>query len=341
MPEISTVEKLKWADHPYIHALSGLRFPKNDKWKGLFRGRSLELFGVFFDDSALDTQGGVELKMMYYFNVVNQELGRLPKGVFVAGFGSDVDQSLIQHSLYSTIGRAYESYPLVDRLHFAFGIVNTLVLARNAFVERMGSGPAPTYGGLGQVVDITRLLSRDRPNMLVDGSNYGFLRDEIEEPVQEPIPACSIQPVVPQSRQSLHPLLVQGSTYKYPRNSTIPLTPVIKEDELDCAEAKEDVLGKYKERCNVMSSRIERLEKENRQLQTRFVTEQTLKTRKTLSLQAKEKDLCMVQEAFWKLWEAHRRQLNSGLEANGMEGLSWGANDAGIFLCSLDLGKDS
>ncbi|KAH9232245.1 hypothetical protein K456DRAFT_374315 [Colletotrichum gloeosporioides 23] len=85
-----------------------------------------------------------------------------------------------------------------------------------------------------------------------------------------------------------------------------------------------------------MSSRIERLEKENRQLQTRFVTEQTLKTRKTLSLQAKEKDLCMVQEAFWKLWEAHRRQLNSGLEANGMEGLSWGANDAGIFLCSLD-----
>ncbi|KAJ0349880.1 hypothetical protein COL154_013454 [Colletotrichum chrysophilum] len=206
--------------------------------------------------------------------------------------------------------------------------------------------------------------------MLVDGSNYGFLRDEmdaespaseassdddiftpstsesadvaeIEEPVQEPIPACSIQPVVPQSSQSLHPLLVQGSTYKYPRNSTIPLTPVIKEDELDCAEAKEDVLGKYKERCNVMSSRIERLEKENRQLQTRFVTEQTLKTRKTLSLQAKEKDLCMVQEAFWKLWEAHRRQLNSGLEANGMEGLSWGANDAGIFLCSLDLGKDS
>ncbi|KAF4884155.1 hypothetical protein CGCF415_v015667 [Colletotrichum fructicola] len=370
MPEISTVEKLKWADHPYIHALSGLRFPKNDKWKGLFRGRSLELFGVFFDDSALDTQGGVELKMMYYFNVVNQELGRLPKEAFVAGFGSDVDQSLIQHSLYSTIGRAYESYPLVDRLHFAFGIVNTLVLARNAFVERMGSGPAPAYGGLGQVVDITRLLSRDRPNMLVDGSNYGFLRDEmdaespaseassdddiftpstsesadvaeIEEPVQEPIPACSIQPVVPQSRQSLHPLLVQGSTYKYPRNSTIPLTPVIKEDELDCAEAKEDVLGKYKERCNVMSSRIERLEKENRQLQTRFVTEQTLKTRKTLSLLAKEKDLCMVQEAFWKLWEAHRRQLNSGLEANGMEGLSWGANDAGIFLCSLDLGKDS
>lgn len=221
-------------------------------------------------------------------------------------------------------------------------------------------------------MDITSLLSRDRPNMLVDGSNYGFLLDEmnaespaseassdddiftpstsesadvaeIEEPVQGPIPAsaCSIQPVVPQSRQGLHPLLVQGLTYRYPRDSTIPLTPVIKEDELDCAEAKEDVLGKYKERCNVMSSRIERLEKENRQLQTRFVTEQTLKTRTTLSLQAKEKDLCMVQEAFWKLWEAHRRQLNSGLEANGMEGLSWGANDAGIYLCSLDLGKDS
>lgn len=64
MPETSTVEKLKWADHPYIHALSGLRFPKNDKWKGLFRGRSLELFGIFFDDSALDTQGGVDLKMI-------------------------------------------------------------------------------------------------------------------------------------------------------------------------------------------------------------------------------------------------------------------------------------
>ncbi|KAF0321178.1 hypothetical protein K4K61_007140 [Colletotrichum sp. SAR11_59] len=372
MPEISTVEKIKWSDHPYIHSLSGLRFPKNDKWKGLFHGRSLELFGIFFYDSALDTQGEVEHKLMVYFNVINQELGRLPKGpVSVDEFASDVDQSLVEHSFYFfTIREVYQGYPLGDRLKFVFGIMNTCVLARNAFVESMGTGPAPAKGGLGQLVNITRLLLRDRPGMLVNGSKYGFLRDEMdtkasaseassddnilppstsessdvsemEEPVQGPIPACSIQPVVPRSRQSLHPRLVQVSTYRYPRNSTIPLAPVLKEDKLDCAEAKEDVLGKYKERCNVMSSRIERLEKENRQLLTRFVTEQTLKRRTTLSLQAKEKELCRVKEAFSKIWQAHRRQLNSGLEANGMEGLSWGANDAGIYLCSLDLGKDS
>ncbi|KAI8214087.1 hypothetical protein K4K52_002371 [Colletotrichum sp. SAR 10_76] len=184
--------------------------------------------------------------------------------------------------------------------------------------------------------------------MLVDESEYGFLRDEmdtktpaseafsddniltpstlesadvaeIEEPVQEPIPACSIQPVVPGSKQPLHPRLVQGSTHaRFPASSTSAPTPaVIQEDYPDSSEAKEDVLGEYKERCNLMSSRIDYLEQENRQLQIRFVTEQTLNTRTTLSLHAKEIDLCMVQEAFWKLWEAHRRQLNSGLEAHG------------------------
>ncbi|KAI8185006.1 hypothetical protein K4K54_010880 [Colletotrichum sp. SAR 10_86] len=208
--------------------------------------------------------------------------------------------------------------------------------------------------------------------MLVDESEYGFLRDEmdtktpaseafsddniltpstlesadvaeIEEPVQEPIPACSIQPVVPGSKQPLHPRLVQGSTHaRFPASSTSAPTPaVIQEDYPDSSEAKEDVLGEYKERCNLMSSRIDYLEQENRQLQIRFVTEQTLNTRTTLSLHAKEIDLCMVQEAFWKLWEAHRRQLNSGLEAHGMEGLSWGANDAGVYLDSLELRKDS
>ncbi|KAF4811702.1 hypothetical protein CGCSCA5_v009656 [Colletotrichum siamense] len=374
MPETSAAENLKWADHPYIHSMSGLRFPRNDKWKGLFPGRSLELFRIFFDDSALDNKVDVELRMICYFTVVNQELDRLPKGdVFVQGFASDIDHALIEHSLYSsTIGQVYESYPLVDRLSFAFGIVSTLVFARNAFVEGMGTGPASAHGGLGQVVDITSLLLRDRPNMLVDESEYGFLRDEmdtktpaseafsddniltpstlesadvaeIEEPVQEPIPACSIQPVVPGSKQPLHPRLVQGSTHaRFPASSTSAPTPaVIQEDYPDSSEAKEDVLGEYKERCNLMSSRIDYLEQENRQLQIRFVTEQTLNTRTTLSLHAKEIDLCMVQEAFWKLWEAHRRQLNSGLEAHGMEGLSWGANDAGVYLDSLELRKDS
>ncbi|KAK2760686.1 hypothetical protein CKAH01_05372 [Colletotrichum kahawae] len=84
-----------------------------------------------------------------------------------------------------------------------------------------------------------------------------------------------------------------------------------------------------------MSSRIERLEKENRQLQTRFAIEQTLNKRKTLSFEAKEKELCRVQEAFSKLWQAHRRQLNNGLEGSDIEGLTWGADDAEIYLDSL------
>ncbi|KAF3801788.1 hypothetical protein GCG54_00015007 [Colletotrichum gloeosporioides] len=373
MPETSAAEKLKWADHPHIHSLSGLRFPKNEKWKDLFRGRSLEMFGIFFDDSTPDTQGEVELRLMGYVNVINQELGRLPKGpVFAERFASDVDQSLIEQSFYSfTAKQVYKSYPLGDRLKFVFGIINTLVLARNAFVQRMGTGPAPACGGLGQVVNLTRLLLLDCTYTLVDGSKYGFLGDEMDrkapaseassddniltpstsqsvdvaetqEPVQEPIPARSIRPVVPESRQSLHPCLVQGSTHaRFLASSTSAPTPVIKEDGTDSVAAKEDVLGKYKERCNVMSSRIERLEKENRQLQTRFVTKQTLKARTTLSLQDKQKELCRFKEAFSKIWQAHRRQLNSGLEANGMEGLSWGADDAGIYLDSLDLGTDS
>ncbi|KAI8239662.1 C6 finger domain transcription factor nosA [Colletotrichum sp. SAR 10_96] len=168
-------------------------------------------------------------------------------------------------------------------------------------------------------------------------SNSASVAD-IEEPVRGPISTSSIQSVVRDSSQSLDPGPVQRALWAIcPPNSTIPPPPITKKDNTDSAEAKEDVLGKYKE----LSSRVDRLEQENRQLQTRFVTEQTLKTRTTLSLQAKEKELCMVQEAFWKLWEAHRRQLISGLEANGMEGLSWGANDAGIYLCSLDHGKYS
>lgn len=162
---------------------------------------------------------------------------------------------------------------------------------------------------------------------------------DMEEPVQEPISTCSLQPVVPESSQSLDPGPVQRSTHAFPTNSTTALTSVIK-DEPDSAEA-EDVLGKDEERCNFMSSRIERLEKENRQLQTRFAIEQTLNKRKTLSFEAKEKELCRVQEAFSKLWQAHRRQLNNGLEGSGIEGLTWGADDAEIYLDSLDLRKDS